>query len=72
MSPFSYSKTATTLALQNIDNNMLLQTKDFLLKPANDNIDAPSSVTMLSDDSNVNFTSKVIATKSINPGSFIS
>ncbi|KAL5055460.1 hypothetical protein RYX36_036142 [Vicia faba] len=69
MSPFSYSKTATNLALQNIDNNLLLQTKDFLLKPAKDNIDAPSTVTMLSHDSNVNFTSKVIATKSIiNPG----
>ncbi|XP_058735881.1 squamosa promoter-binding-like protein 2 [Vicia villosa] len=68
MSPFSYSKTATNLAIKNIDNNMLLQTKDFLLKPANDNIDAPSTVTMLSDNSNVNFTSKVVATKSINPG----
>ncbi|CAK8578419.1 unnamed protein product [Lathyrus sativus] len=41
MSPFSYSKTATNLAGQNIDNNVLLQTKNFLLKPAKDNIDAP-------------------------------
>jgi len=70
MSPFANSKTATNLAWQNMRNSKLPQAKDFLLKPAKDNIDTPSTVTMLSHDSNFYFTSKVLATKSINPGYF--
>lgn len=72
MNPFAYSKTAINLALQNIQNSELPQTKDFLLKPINDNIGTPSTVTMLSDDSDVHFTSKVLETKRINAGQFTS
>jgi len=69
MNPFAYSKTAINLALQNSE---LLQINDFLLKPAKDNIGTPSFVTMLSDDSDVHFTSKVLETKSTNAGHFTS
>jgi len=65
MSPFANSKTATNLAWQNMNSRMLFQTKDFLLKPAKDNTNRQGTVTMLSDDSIVHFTSKVLATKSI-------
>jgi hypothetical protein len=70
MSPFSNSKTATNLAWQNMHNSKLPQAKDSPLKPAKDNIDTPSTVNMLSHDSNFHFTSKVLPTKSINPGYF--
>lgn len=67
-SPFAYSRTATYLAGQNIHNGKLPQTKDFLLKPVKDNSDIPSTLTMLSDDSNFHFTSRIPATKRIDPG----
>ncbi|GAU11753.1 hypothetical protein TSUD_75040 [Trifolium subterraneum] len=69
MKPFAYSKTDKNLALQNKHNSKFPQTKDFLLKPSKYNSDIPSSLTMLSDDSNVkNFTCKALETKRISPG----
>jgi len=65
MSPPVSSKTATNLAWQNMHNRKLLQTKDFLLKPAKDNTNTQGTVTVLCDDSIVHFTSKVLATKSV-------
>lgn len=72
MNPFAYSKTAINLALQNIQNSEFPRIKDFPLKYAKVNIGTPSFVTMLSDDSDVHFTSKVLETKSINAGHFTS
>ncbi|XP_020229799.1 squamosa promoter-binding-like protein 12 isoform X1 [Cajanus cajan] len=68
MSPFAFSRTATSIACQDIHNSELSQTKDFLMKPAKANTEIPSIVTMLSNDSNISFTSKDIATKNINLG----
>lgn len=68
MSPFAYSRSATNLTWQDTHSSKTPQTKDFLLKPAKANIEIPSSVTMPSNDSDIRFTSKALATKSISPG----
>ncbi|KAK2384140.1 squamosa promoter-binding protein [Trifolium repens] len=68
MNPVAYSKTNINLALKNIRNNKLPQTKDFLLKPSKYNADIPSSLAMLSDDSDVHLTCKALEHKSISPG----
>jgi hypothetical protein len=68
MNPVAYSKTNINLALKNIRNNKLPQTKDFLLKPSKYNAVIPSSLAMLSDDSDVHFTCKALEHKSISPG----
>ncbi|XP_045821316.1 squamosa promoter-binding-like protein 2 isoform X1 [Trifolium pratense] len=67
MNPLAHSKTDRNLALQNIPNSKLPQTKDFLLKPSKYNNDIPSSLAMLSADSDVHFTCKALETKSTSP-----
>ncbi|KAL1358170.1 squamosa promoter-binding-like protein 3 isoform X1 [Arachis hypogaea] len=50
MNPFVYSRAATNIGWQDIQNSRLPQTKDFLMRPAKAFDKIPSIVTMLSDD----------------------
>ncbi|XP_027340711.1 squamosa promoter-binding-like protein 12 [Abrus precatorius] len=68
MSPFAYSRTAANLACQDIHSSKLPLTKDFLMKPAKTNPEMPRIVTMLSNESDICFTSKGLASKSIDRG----
>ncbi|MED6172746.1 hypothetical protein PIB30_052864 [Stylosanthes scabra] len=63
MNPFGYSRTATNIGWQDIQNSRLPQTKDFLMRPAK----IPSVLTMLSDGSS-GLASKGMATNGNCPG----
>lgn len=68
MSPFAYSRTTTNVAWQNIHRSNVNHTKDLFMKPAKASNEIPNIFSILSDDSNICFASKGIATKNINPG----